>query len=214
MLETMGTFIGYPDKVFLQSEYGGWGGQAPAGHSWNCSPAALSPVAPAAAAEAEADHGYDSIRDFSEGVGRYGVAGSASARAMAAQEAMVGTSAMWQHRRAAPHVQVVPAPPPANRTSSRAGARLQQFQPAFMNDTSTTKTYVDSMGTVPSLFRLGHTGLIYTELMDQECEIQGMFSYDRKVLKMSPDALVAAHMAMHAGVQAAIANITEQHYFV
>ena len=55
------------------------------------------------------------------------------------------------------------------------------------------KTYLDLLGKVEELARKGLGGAIYTQTTDVEIEINGVLTYDRKVLKFNPETLKAAH---------------------
>ena len=55
------------------------------------------------------------------------------------------------------------------------------------------KTYLDLLGKVEELAKKGLGGAIYTQTSDVEIEINGILTYDRKVLKFNPEVLKAAH---------------------
>ena len=55
------------------------------------------------------------------------------------------------------------------------------------------KTYLGLMGKVEELARKGLAGSVYTQTTDVEIEINGLMTYDRKVLKYDPKVLKAAH---------------------
>jgi hypothetical protein len=55
------------------------------------------------------------------------------------------------------------------------------------------KTYLDLRGKVGELAKKGLGGAIYTQTTDVEIEINGILTYDRKVLKFNPQTLKAAH---------------------
>jgi hypothetical protein len=60
------------------------------------------------------------------------------------------------------------------------------------------KTYLGLMGEVEKLARKGLGGSIYTQTTDVEIEINGLLTYDRKVLKFDPAVLKAAHRRLFA----------------
>jgi hypothetical protein len=55
------------------------------------------------------------------------------------------------------------------------------------------KTYLDLMVKLGNLAMSGLAGAIYTQTTDVEIEINGLLTYDRKVLKFNPQVLKAAH---------------------
>lgn len=58
------------------------------------------------------------------------------------------------------------------------------------------KTYLDLMEKLGDFAEQGLGGSIYTQTTDVEIEINGLLSYDRKVLKFNPAVLKAAHEAV------------------
>ena len=68
-------------------------------------------------------------------------------------------------------------------------------------DTKTRKglerTYLDLLGKVEELAKKGLGGAIYTQTTDVEVEINGILTYDRKVLKFNPETLKAAHSRLY-----------------
>jgi virulence-associated protein VapD len=66
-----------------------------------------------------------------------------------------------------------------------------------VKDTSTRegleKAYLDLMKKLEPLAAKGLGGSIYTQTTDVEREINGLLTYDRKVLKFNPDTLRKAH---------------------
>ena len=56
------------------------------------------------------------------------------------------------------------------------------------------KTYLGLMDKVENLARNGLGGSVYTQTTDVEVEINGLMTYDRKVLKYDPQVLRAAHL--------------------
>lgn len=59
------------------------------------------------------------------------------------------------------------------------------------------KTYLDLLGKVEELAKKGLGGAIYTQTTDVEVEINGILTYDRKVLKFNPETLKAAHSRLY-----------------
>ena len=55
------------------------------------------------------------------------------------------------------------------------------------------KTYLELLGKVEEMAKKGLSGAIYTQTTDVEIEINGLLTYDRKVLKFNPKVLKAAH---------------------
>ena len=55
------------------------------------------------------------------------------------------------------------------------------------------KTYLGLMDKLSVLAKQGLGGAIYTQTTDVEIEINGLMTYDRKVLKLNPDVLRSAH---------------------
>ena len=66
-----------------------------------------------------------------------------------------------------------------------------------MEDTATRegllKTYLGLMDQVKDLAAKGLAGSVYTQTTDVENEVNGLLTYDRKVLKYDPGAIAAAH---------------------
>ena len=63
------------------------------------------------------------------------------------------------------------------------------------------KTYLGLMDQVGVLVAKGLAGTVYTQTTDVEIEINGMMTYDRKVLKFNPDVLHQAHDAIRSIVE-------------
>ena len=76
-----------------------------------------------------------------------------------------------------------------------------------INDTKTRdgleKTYLGLMEKVGLLAEKGLGGSVYTQTSDVEVEINGLLTYDRKVLKFSPSVLAKAHEAIVRRAEAA-----------
>ena len=66
-----------------------------------------------------------------------------------------------------------------------------------INDTKTRegleKTYLNLLSKVEELAKKGLGGAIYTQTTDVEVEINGILTYDRKVIKFNPETLKSAH---------------------
>lgn len=69
-----------------------------------------------------------------------------------------------------------------------------------ITDTATreglAQVYAKLMDQVANLAEKGLAGAVYTQTTDVECEINGLMTYDRKVLKFDPEALRAIHDAV------------------
>ena len=65
------------------------------------------------------------------------------------------------------------------------------------------KTYLGLMDKVEELAKKGLGGSVYTQTTDVEVEINGLMTYDRKVLKYDPKVLKAAHERIVAAARAA-----------
>ena len=74
-----------------------------------------------------------------------------------------------------------------------------------VNDTMTLdgleKTYLGLIEKLGKLAENGLAGSIYTQTTDVEIEINGLLTYDRKVLKYKPEVLKKAHDAVRAKVE-------------
>jgi hypothetical protein len=60
------------------------------------------------------------------------------------------------------------------------------------------KTYLALIDKLGELAAKGLGGAIYTQTTDVEIEINGLLTYDRKVLKFDPATLKAAHSRLYA----------------
>ena len=73
-----------------------------------------------------------------------------------------------------------------------------------LGDTATRegleKTYLALMDRLAELAAEGLSGSVYTQTTDVELEINGLMTYDRKVLKFDPNVLKAAHEKVRAQV--------------
>ena len=59
------------------------------------------------------------------------------------------------------------------------------------------KTYLELLGKVEEMVKKGLGGAIYTQTTDVEIEINGLLTYDRKVLKFNPVKLKSAHERLY-----------------
>ena len=70
-----------------------------------------------------------------------------------------------------------------------------------INDTKTRegleKTYLNLLDKVEELAKKGLGGAIYTQTTDVEVEINGILTYDRKVIKFNPETLKSAHSRLY-----------------
>ena len=69
------------------------------------------------------------------------------------------------------------------------------------NRVALQQKYVDLSAHVAGLAKKGLGGAVYTQTTDVEGEINGIMTYDRKVLKFDPAALKKAHDAIRAAVK-------------
>ena len=68
------------------------------------------------------------------------------------------------------------------------------------------KTYLALMDKVAGLAEKGLGGAVYTQTTDVEIEINGLLTYDRKVLKYNPEVLKKAHAAVIAKAKVSALN--------
>lgn len=73
--------------------------------------------------------------------------------------------------------------------------------------------FVDLMEHVANLARRGLAGSVYTQTTDVEGEINGLMTYDRKVMKFDPAALAAAHRAVQAAAEQGMKPCVEKSVF-
>lgn len=69
------------------------------------------------------------------------------------------------------------------------------------------RTYLALMDKVGGLAEKGLGGAVYTQTTDVEIEINGLLTYDRKVLKFNPDVLKKAHEAVIAKAKASALSV-------
>ena len=65
------------------------------------------------------------------------------------------------------------------------------------------KVYLDLMAKVGDLAEKGLGGAVYTQTTDVEIEVNGLLTYDRKVLKYNPEVLKKAHAELLRRAEAA-----------
>ena len=84
-----------------------------------------------------------------------------------------------------------------DQASSLGGERTGNWGYGGIEDTKTRegleKTYLGLMEKLGAMAELGLAGSIYTQTTDVEIEINGLLTYDRKVLKYDPEVLRKAH---------------------
>lgn len=59
-----------------------------------------------------------------------------------------------------------------------------------------TDQYVEYIDTLLKLVPAGYTGAVYTQTTDVENEVNGLMTYDRKVIKVDEDRLRKANQAL------------------
>ncbi len=69
------------------------------------------------------------------------------------------------------------------------------------NRVEVQQKYIDLSAHVAGLAKKGLGGAVYTQTTDVEAEINGIMTYDRKVLKFDPAAMKKAHDAIRAAVK-------------
>ena len=69
------------------------------------------------------------------------------------------------------------------------------------NRVEAQQKYIDLSAHVAGLAKQGLGGAVYTQTTDVEAEINGIMTYDRKVLKFDPAAMKQAHDAIRAAVK-------------
>jgi hypothetical protein len=79
--------------------------------------------------------------------------------------------------------------PPVN---SRRVSFLGEFG-GLVTSKELEKTYLGLMGKLGDLAEIGLGGSIYTQTSDVELEVNGLMTYDRRVLKLDPAKLRAVH---------------------
>ena len=91
--------------------------------------------------------------------------------------------------------------------SSLGGSESGDWGYGGIDDTKTRagleKAYLDLLDKLAALAEQGLAGSIYTQTTDVEIEINGLLTYDRKVLKFNPETLKKAHAEVCRRAEAA-----------
>jgi hypothetical protein len=69
---------------------------------------------------------------------------------------------------------------------------------SFTNQEELLKRYTDFVNRIPNLIQHGLSAAVYTQITDVEVEINGLITYDRKVIKMPEDRLKALHEQLYS----------------
>ena len=97
-----------------------------------------------------------------------------------------------------------------DQAASLGGEKSGDWGYGGIEDTKTRegleKTYLGLMEELGKLAGWGLAGSIYTQTTDVEIEINGLLTYDRKVLKYNPAVLKQAHAAVAAKAKASALN--------
>lgn len=64
----------------------------------------------------------------------------------------------------------------------------------FKNSDEVTRQYVEYANSLRDMVKRGFSAAVYTQTTDMEGEINGVMTYDRKVIKMNEDALRKANL--------------------
>jgi hypothetical protein len=59
--------------------------------------------------------------------------------------------------------------------------------------------YSEMIGSLPALIRSGLSAAVYTQTTDVEMETNGLFTYDRKVLKFPREKMFQLHQQLYVG---------------
>lgn len=68
---------------------------------------------------------------------------------------------------------------------------------SFKNKEDLFSKYSEFINQLPKLITLGLSGAVYTQTTDVEVEVNGLFTYDRKVLKMPLDKMFRLHQQLY-----------------
>lgn len=68
---------------------------------------------------------------------------------------------------------------------------------SYKNKEDLFAQYTKSINAMPNLIRLGLSAAVYTQTTDVEIETNGLFTYDRKVLKMPLDGMYKLHQQLY-----------------
>ena len=69
---------------------------------------------------------------------------------------------------------------------------------SFKNADSLLSKYAEFMERIPALIRKGLSAAVYTQTTDVEMEVNGLMTYDRKIIKMPADKLKALHQELYS----------------
>src|SRR3546814_11448794 len=72
---------------------------------------------------------------------------------------------------------------------------------SFENKKALTERYADYMERIPELIRRGLSAAVYTQTNDVEVEVNGLMTYERKIIKITPDKLRQLHAPLSKAVQ-------------
>ncbi|HEY9560488.1 MAG TPA: sugar-binding domain-containing protein [Anseongella sp.] len=72
---------------------------------------------------------------------------------------------------------------------------------SFENKKALTERYADYMERIPELIRRGLSAAVYTQTTDVEVEVNGLMTYDRKIIKIDPATLRKLHAPLYKAVQ-------------
>lgn len=68
---------------------------------------------------------------------------------------------------------------------------------SFKNKEDLYKRYAEFITVMPHLIEKGLSAAVYTQTTDVEIETNGLMTYDRKIIKFSPDALMKLHKQLY-----------------
>ncbi len=68
---------------------------------------------------------------------------------------------------------------------------------SFKSEDDLFKRYKEMIDFMPSLIKKGLSAAVYTQTTDVEIEVNGLMTYDRKVIKMKPAVLKALHQQLY-----------------
>jgi hypothetical protein len=68
---------------------------------------------------------------------------------------------------------------------------------SFKNKQDLLQRYKEMVVSIPGLIRKGLSAAVYTQTTDVEIETNGLMTYDRKIIKMSPAELKAIHAPLY-----------------
>ena len=68
---------------------------------------------------------------------------------------------------------------------------------SFGTSDSLLLRYAGFMNTIPDMIKKGLSAAVYTQTTDVEGEVNGLMTYDRKIIKMPVDKLQQLHIKFH-----------------